>query len=104
MILKRKKYNIADIYNLVSSLSFNNYPIGIKINLLKRLSKNSITKIMSADAHHSIGPTLLVLLRNVQPTSIDVERSISLLGNLLRDDRRFEPENIISYMICYYNK
>ena len=88
----------------MSSLSFNNDPIGIKIYLLKRLSKNDITKIMSTNAPHNIDPTLLVLLRNAQPTSIDVERSISLLGNLLRDNRRFEPENIISYMICYYNK
>ena len=89
---------------MVSSLSFNNDPIGIKIYLLKRLSKNDITKIMSTDEPHNIDPTLLVLLRNAQPTSIGVERSISSLGNLLRNNRRFEPENIISYMICYYNK
>ena len=59
---------------------------------------------MGSDWTYSIDPTLLVLLRNAQSTSIDVERSISLLGNLLRENRRFNPENIVSYMICYYNK
>ena len=52
----------------------------------------------------NLSPAEKVMLLKAQCTSVDVERSFSMLKKLSKSDRRFKPSNINNYMICYYNK
>ena len=46
----------------------------------------------------------LSFLLDAPATSIDVERSFSLLGKLLNKDRPFDMDNVKDYLGCFYNK
>ena len=52
----------------------------------------------------TISPFVKNLILSAQCTSVDAERSFSLLNNLLADNKQFIPENIELYMMGYYNK
>ncbi len=51
----------------------------------------------------NISPSIYVSLFQCQPTSIAVERSFSILQNLLDDKKTFKKENVKKYMFLYYN-
>ena len=50
-----------------------------------------------------ISLTVYHMLQNYQPTSASVERSFSMLKNLLAKDRNFKVENVRHYMIIHFN-
>eukprot|EP00477_Mikrocytos_mackini_P001135 GAHX01001217.1.p1 GENE.GAHX01001217.1~~GAHX01001217.1.p1 ORF type:complete len:457 (-),score=48.95 GAHX01001217.1:118-1488(-) len=102
--LEQKKHNISSAFYLIRCLDFGEDPAHVQAYLEKRLRKNEIEKICMEEGplHDSYGTRDLLL--NAQPTSIDVERSFSLLNVLLEDNRIFSDDNIADYIICYYNK
>ena len=102
-MLERKELDIQTGYEAINSLNFNEDPVSIKKYISKRLKKNDITKIVMYE-DIKIDPIYRHLLLKAQCTSIDVERSFSLLGKMLRKDRRFKNEKVKAYMICYFNK
>ena len=51
-----------------------------------------------------ISPDIYAKQLDCQATSSDVERSFSLVGNLLEKDRNFQPENVKFYMIALLHK
>ena len=46
----------------------------------------------------TIDPTSYALLQKAQPTSAAVERSFSMLNNLLRKDRNFDVKDVKKYI------
>lgn len=99
-----KTLNIKNGLSALCSVDFEEDPCDLKKYLDLRLTENDASKIGKLDENiDNIAPVDRVLLLNAQSTSIDVERSFSLMGNLLRKDRNFKPNNISKYMILYYN-
>ena len=73
----------------------------IKTYFLKDLDAHSID-----DVFKRVNRLDFVLYNNLLVslnTLIDVERSFSMLGNILRDNRHFNDNNICDYIIPYYN-
>ena len=68
-------------------------------------SRGDILKIVDGSAaklpEHS--PAEVALLQGAQPTSASVERSLSILKNLLRPGRNFDKNNVYSYLDMEYN-
>ena len=70
----------------------------IKVNFLvytytKKLTFIHLEAIIRMN-REDISPALYVLLQNCQPTTASVEKSFSLMGKLLFEDRHFNQENI----------
>lgn len=101
--IESKAYSIKDAVKEIYDSNFGEDPVGIKEYILKRISKNDIIDIVDMK-RENISPSLYAKLLNCQATSCDVERSFSLMENLLEKYRNFKKENIKYYMICLYNK
>lgn len=97
------KYNIISAYNDLCNISLGNDSCRINAYLRKRLLTNSdlitIAKLLRTD----ISPSQYIALQNCQATSASVERSFSMLKNMLGKNRPFNDENIAKYFIAYYN-
>jgi len=52
----------------------------------------------------NISPELYAKLLNYQATSYTVEKSFSMLGNLVAKDRHIPPKNVWKYLALYINK
>ena len=83
----------------IQNLCFNDDPCQIKQYIQKRLAARSeILKIVDESAaklpEHSLAE--VALLQGAQPTSASVERSSSILKNLLRPGRNFDKNNVYS--------
>ena len=101
---EKKSLDVMGGYNEIATINLNEDPVGIKKYLEKRLKNNGIEEIVKDNELKGMNPYIRSLLQSAQCTSIDVERSFSMLGKMLRKDRRFKSENIQNYLICYYNK
>ena len=84
------KQDCVDIGSYIKKRMLQNSDLGNIVDL-KQKKKN-------------VSPALYAELQCCQPTSTAVERSFSMLGNLLRKDRQFLPENVENYLSLYYNK
>ena len=96
------KYNLESAYEAINSLEFIKDPVKIKPYLEKRLDKNDARKIINLQ-NKNISPLLYSNLLNCPGTTIVVERSFSMLKNMLRDDRNFSDKNVNAYFLSYYN-
>ena len=90
----------------IQNLCFNDEPCQIKQYIQKRLAARSdILKIVNGSAaklpEHS--PAEITLLQGAQPTTISVERSFSILKNLLSPGCNFDKNNMYSYLVMEYN-
>ena len=102
--LEGKEINIENAVKIVTTLRFFEDPCKLKVYIEKRLNRNDIKNIVNDDyMSGKISPEARVMLWNCQPTTIDVERSFSMLGKLLRKERNFKDSNINNYMVIYYN-
>lgn len=102
---ENKEYHVKSGVEAIINLNFNGDPKEIKKYLLQRLDKNEILKIVEKrELVAGLDSNDMDLLNKAQCTSVDVERSFSILKKLLRSDRNFGFGNINEYMICYYNK
>ena len=72
----------------------------IKKRMLKNCDMENIVNLKQ----EVIFPALYAELQRCQPTTAAVERSLSMLGKLLRKDRPFSLENVEKYLCLYYNK
>ena len=84
-------------------MQFDDDPCAMKNYIKKRLSNSDLETIINC-TNLTIDPTSYALLQKAQPTSAAVERSFSMLSQLLRKDRNFDIKNVKKYMILYYNK
>ena len=101
---ERKEMTIESAVKALELLRFGSDPISLRKYLDKRLNKNDASKIMNIEAKiPGLSPEDRSLLWNAQPTTIDVERSFSLLGKIFKKERNFKNENVNKYMILYYN-
>lgn len=103
MYSERSDSTIDDLYFKIKSLSFGNDPCQIKDYVEKRLQKNEIARLLNMELD-SITPADYAFLMKCQPTSVNVERSFSLLSKLLAKDRNFKPNNVLFYAIPMFNK
>ena len=101
---ENKKLDIQDGMNELLNINFGEDPGNIKEYMLMGVNKNDIINITNLDHKLNIEPNIRNALMHAQSTTIDVERSFSMLGKLLRKDRGFKKENVDKYMILYYNK
>ena len=88
-------------------MQFDDVPCVIKDYIKKQLSNsdlNSDLKTKINCINLTIDPICYALLQKAQPTSPAVERSFSILSNLLRKDRSFNVKNVKNYMMLYYNE
>ena len=90
----------------IQNLCFNDDPCQIKQDIQKRLAAwRDILKVVDGSGaklpEHS--PAEVALLEGAQPTSASVERSFSILENLLRPGRNFDKNNVYSYLVMEYN-
>ena len=97
-----KKYNILEAYNILLEFDFKTDPIELKYYLDKRLMTHVIQNVFNNE--NKLDFILYNNLLVAQSSSIYVERSFSLLGNMLRENRNFDDNNIRDYMLSYYNE
>lgn len=100
--LEASKYNMKTRFEAITNLKFDNNTVGIKEYIKMRLAKNDITNLVRSE-NPNISPSLKISFMKCPPTSIDVERSFSMLKKMLATDRNFMAENIINYFYFYYN-
>ena len=93
---------IERAFKKINSLDFGSDPCAIKNCLEKRLKKNDIEIIITAE-RPDIAPATYAKLLNCQPTSASVERSLSMLNKMLAKDRNFNPQNVRNYITLHYN-
>lgn len=97
-------YTIKEAYDDISKLDLKDDCVGIGTYIKKRLNANSDLESIVRLQRKNVSPALYADLQRCQPTSAPVERSFSMLNNLLRKDRPFLPENVEKYLCLYYNK
>ena len=89
----------------IQNLCFNDDSCQMKQYIQERLAVGcDILKIDGSAAklpEHS--PAQVALLQTAQPTSASVERSFSILNNLLSPGRNFDKNNVYSYLVMEYN-
>ena len=102
---EEKEFTIGKGVEVLQELDLGNDPVGLKDYITKRLKGNQILTIVnsSTDVPKFTMKTRILLLE-CQCTSIDVERSFSMLRRMLRSERNFDKKNVNNYMICYFNK
>ena len=94
---------IIEAYGLLKNMQFDDNPCAIKNYIKKRLSNSDLETIINC-INLTIDPTSCALLQKAQPTSAAVERSFSMLSELLRNDTNFEVRDVKKYMMLHYNK
>ena len=95
--------SITEAYGLLKNMQFDDDPCAINNYIKKRLSNSDLETIINC-TNLTIDPTSYALLQKAQPTSAAVERSFSMLSELLRKDRNFDVKNAKRYMMLHYNK
>ncbi len=96
-------YTINQAITDIRAIKFENDSVCLNSYINERISKNEIIDIIEMK-NPRVSPKTYVYLNECQPTSIQVERSFSLLQNILDDNRNFKNENIRKYLFLYYNK
>ena len=94
---------ITEAYGLLKNMQFDDDPCANKDYIRKRLSDSDLDTMINC-TNLAIDLTNYALLQKAQPTSIAVERSLSMPSKLLSKDRNFDVKNVKKYMILYYNK
>ena len=87
---------------ILRTINFHDDPCNLSSYIKKRVEKTDLHTVNN-DGHDSISPALFSQLRQCQPTSTLVERSISILKKILSHDRHFLPENVKKYLILKFN-
>ena len=64
------------------------------------MQNNGFSEMINME-RQDISPAVYHMLQNSQPTSASVEKSFSMLKNLLAKDRNFKAENVRPYMILH---
>jgi hypothetical protein len=95
-------YCISTAIREVRELDFGPDPCGIKSYLEKRITKSDFPEILECK-REDISPSEYFQIQNAQATSASVERSFSMLKNILRKNRNFSPENVANYAIVNFN-
>ena len=93
-------FTIKEAYDEILKLDFKDDCVGIGPYIKKRSMPTETLKA----SRKNVSPALYADLQRCQPTSAAVERSFSVLNNVLRKDRPFLPENVEKYLRLYYNK
>lgn len=91
-----------DFDNLASSGGLGKDSANIRVYLKERLKRVGWQKIMEMK-NADLSPSQYVHLRNCQATSSSIERSFSIMKNILRDNRPFKKENVFKYVAACYN-
>ena len=84
---------IIEAYGLLKNMQFDDDLCATKNYIKKRLSNSDLETIINC-TNLTIDPTSYALLQNAQPISAAVERSFSMLSELLRKDRNFDVKNV----------
>ena len=100
--LESSDCTIERAFKKINSLDFGSDPCVIKNYLEKRLKKNDIEIIMTAE-RPDIAPATYAKLLNCQPTSAAVERIFSMLNKMLAKDKNFNPQNVKNCITLHYN-
>ena len=67
------------------------------------MTKNEDVEAIMEMSRSEISPSNYVALQSCQSTSASVERSFSMLKNLLSTDRNFLPQNVEKYFVLHCN-
>ena len=86
---KNKFFGIKEGYDQINKLYFRKDPLKIDNYIQKRLSKNEISHIVSDYINMKLPLFIINQLFDAHTTNIAVERSFSLLGEILQYDRPF---------------
>ena len=97
------EYTIAKASQDLQALSFGEVMASVKTYLEKRLHKNSGLQEMVGLSRKDVAPSLYASLQQCTATSVNVERSFSILKKLLAKDRNFSDDNVEKYLIKLYN-
>ena len=100
--LEASACTITKAYGLLKNMQFDDDPCAINDYINKRLSNSDLETINCSNL--TIDLTSCALLQKAQPTSAAVERSLSMLNELLRKDKNFDVKNVKKYMMLHYNK
>ena len=91
-----RTYSINKAYIDIQGTDFGDDTCRIKQYLQKRFEKNEIISIIEMD-NEDISPEVYAFLLQCPSTSVEVERSFSMLKKLLAKDRTFRDDNIKYY-------
>ena len=100
--MESAKYTIKETVQAIQELDYGEDTCNINQYIKKRMQNNDISEIITME-RQDISPAVYHMLQNSQPTSASVEKSFSMLKNLLAKDRNFKVENVRHYMILHFN-
>ncbi|MGL6120339.1 MAG: hypothetical protein ACRC0V_07510 [Fusobacteriaceae bacterium] len=98
----RVDYTIEKALSDIESIYIDNDFLDLKSYINKRLKKNDILNIKSM-SNERLNPETYCFLLKSQATSVQVERSFSILNKFNAKDRNFNDENFSKNLILHYN-
>ena len=96
--MESAKYTIKEAVKAIQELDFGEDTCNINQYIKKRMQNNDISEIINME-RQDISLAVCHMLQNSQPTFASVERSFSMLKNLLAKDRNFKVEIVRHYMV-----
>ena len=100
--MESAKYTIKEAMQAIQELDFGEDTCNINQYIKNRMQNNDISEIIKME-RQDISPSVYQMLQNSQPLSASVDRSFSMLKNLLAKDRNFKVESVRHYMILHFN-
>ena len=96
--MESAKYTIKEAVQAIQELDFGEDICNINQFINQRMQNNEIFEIINME-RQDISPAVYDMLQNSQPTFASVERSFSMLKNLLAKDKNFKVENVRHYIL-----
>ena len=87
-LLEASDCTMTEAYELLKNMHFLDNPGSIQAYIKKRPSNSDLKAIINC-TNLAIAPTTYALLQKAQSTSAAVERSFSMLSELLKKNRKF---------------
>ena len=100
--MESAKYTVKEAVQAIQELDFGEDICNINQCIKKRMQNNEISERTNTE-REDISPAVYDMLQNFQPTFASVEKSFSMLKNLLAKDRTFKVKNVRQYMILQFN-
>ena len=99
--MESAKFTNKGAVQAIQELDFGEDTCNINQYIKKRMQNNDILETINMEKQDVL-PVVYHMLQNSQSTSASVERSISMLKELLPKDRNFKVENVQHYMILHF--
>ncbi|ORD93665.1 hypothetical protein ECANGB1_1789 [Enterospora canceri] len=101
--VEKRSFSIEEAYDMGSKIKFRNDPFNLMGYYTKKFNKNLISEICN-NTITGVGNGQIDRLKKCPSTSVEVERSFSMVTKMMAKDRNFDMANFEAYVMIRYNK